>query len=444
LRLVSSELLPSHDTALVRTDARTGGLLERSYSLAVLSGEDRGKALTLRGTHTVGTSPDTDLPLTDPTVSRYHLELQARATGVRVRDLDSTNGTFLAGVRIREATIERDTTLLVGSTPVRIALEERSLGKPRSTGSAFGGALGECERMRGVFGVLERVSATDSTVLLCGETGTGKELLARGIHDASARATGPFVVVHCGAVVRDLVESELFGHAVGAFTGAVGSREGAFLSAHGGTLLLDEVGELPVDLQPKLLRALDTGAVKRLGADEYTPVDVRIVATTHRDLEAEIAAERFRGDLYYRLAVVTVQVPPLRERREDIPLLTSHFLAEAGRKGTQLPAELIGQLAAHDWPGNVRELQNAVERFLAGAAVELGAPAPPWKREVDRGKRAPYKQAKEDVVEAFTREYVTSLFQQCGRNLSEMARVAGIGRNHVRRLVRRYKLKADE
>jgi two-component system response regulator GlrR len=433
-------------TALIRLDAQTGTLRERKYALSVLSGAETGKRLDLEGTTLVGSSPEVDLTLTDPTVSRYHLELQVRITGVRLRDLGSTNGTFLSGVRIQEVTVEKDATLLVGATAVRISVEEENLGKPSSQRDRFGEALGKSQPMRELFGVLERVAATDSTVLLVGETGTGKELLARAIHDASPRRQRPFIVVSCGAIASELVESELFGHKRGAFTGAISDRPGAFVMADGGTLFLDEIGELPPELQPKLLRALDTGMVKTLGEDEHRSVDVRVVAATHRDLEEEIAAGRFRSDLFYRLAVVAARVPPLRERREDIPALARALLARMGRADFELQPELLATLSAHTWPGNVRELHNLVQRATAGADLELPKPEGDvgWLYKAGEAVEVPYKEAKDKLVEAFTRDYIAALLERCGGNISEVARVAGIARNYVHRLVKKYGLRATE
>jgi two-component system, NtrC family, response regulator GlrR len=435
---------PGARTALIRLDAQTGSLRERRYEIAVLTGPDTGKKLELAGTTTIGSSPDTDFPLTDPTVSRYHLELQVRVTGVRLRDVGSTNGTFLSGVRLQEVTIEKDATVLVGATPVRIQVLEKDLGKPISKQDRFGDALGTSPAMRQLFGILERVAATDSSVLLIGETGTGKEVLARGIHGASPRRNKPFIVVECGALAAELVESELFGHRRGSFTEASADRPGAFAMADGGTLFLDEVGELPLELQPKLLRALDTGTVKRLGDDDYKSVDVRVVAATHRDLEAEVDQGRFRSDLFYRLAVVAARIPPLRERREDLPLLAHHFLQLKGRADFELPQELLERLSSHTWPGNARELRNLVERATAGADLDLPSPEGDnaWFVRVGEAAGMPFKEAKDKLVEAFTRDYIAALLERCDGNISEVARVAGIARNYVHKLVKKYGLKA--
>jgi DNA-binding NtrC family response regulator len=282
---------------------------------------------------------------------------------------------------------------------------------------------------------------------LLGETGTGKEVLARAIHARSARAKMPFVVVDCGAVAPTLIESELFGHVRGAFTGAVSDRSGAFLEADGGTIFLDELGELPMELQPKLLRVLEAGTIRRVGEDKHRKVDVRVVAATHRDLEKEIDAGRFRRDLYYRLAVVLVTVPPLRDRLDDIPFLARHFVQQMGRGDFELPRALLARFAAYHWPGNVRELRNLVERALAGADIDPLPQEPQAARALSTGENLtdlPFKEAKERLVDSFAKEYLAALLEKCGGNISEAARQAGIARNYVHRLVQKYGLRGHD
>ncbi len=440
---------PISRSSLIRLDAAGGSLQERVHRIVIASGPQAGLSAPLEGTLIVGTHEDCGLRLTDDTVSRYHLELQARPEGVRVRDLDSTNGTFVAGVRIKEAIVDREGTFVAGKTALRVEVEQREVGAPVSEKTQFGRSLGRSLAMRRVFGVLERVAQTDATVLLMGETGTGKELLAEAVHLASPRKDKRFVVIDCSAVAPNLIESELFGHARGAFTGAVAERSGAFLQADGGTVFLDELGELPLELQSRLLRVLETGDVKRVGEDTVRKVDVRVVAATHRDLEAEVAAKRFREDLFYRLAVVTVKVPALRERLDDLPLLAEHFVSAHGRPAFNFSEALLSRLAAHRWPGNVRELRNVVERALAGGGLELGATAglgaqsaAPVAGSGPDVANLPFKEAKEKLVDAFTREYFTALLAKCDGNVSEVARTAGIARSHVHELLTKYSLKA--
>jgi transcriptional regulator with GAF, ATPase, and Fis domain len=433
--------------ALLRFDRSTGTIKERKYQVTVTGGAGVGQSKPIEGSLIIGSHPDAAITLNDSTVSRYHVELNARPDGVRVRDLESTNGTYLGGTRITEVIVEDQATLSVGKTTISIAMVESDLGKPDEQ-PTFGSAIGASTAMKQLFGILDRVSPSDSTVLLLGETGTGKEVMARTIHLKSKRGNRPFVVVDCGAVAPTLIESELFGHVRGSFTGAVSDRNGAFMEADGGTLFLDEVGELPLDLQPKLLRVLEAGTIRRVGEDKTRHIDVRVVAATHRDLEKEIELGNFRRDLYYRLAVVLVSVPPLRDRLDDLPLLTAHFVKDMGRGDFQIPRALMARFAAYHWPGNVRELRNLVERSLAGADV---APLP---IDLSTQPRAPvssegitdlpFKEAKERLVESFTKEYLVALLDKCGGNISQMAREAGIARNYVHRLVTKYGLKATE
>lgn len=423
---------------LLRTDRDTGALCKVEYQLTVQSGPNAGKKVRLDRTLVVGSDSKAGLRLTDPTVSRRHLELQPRADGVFVRDLGSTNGTEIAGMRVVEGLVAAEATIQVGSTSLQISMREENLGRPEGNGS-FGGVVGESAPMRRLFGILERVAATDSTVLIQGETGTGKEVIAESLHRGSLRCEKPFVVFDCGAVSASLIESELFGHVKGSFTGAIADRLGAFAEADGGTLFLDEIGELPPELQPKLLRVLENGVVKRLGDDTSRRVNVRVIAATHRDLEAAVKEKRFRQDLFFRLAVIQVHIPPLRERPGDIAPLARHFVDRMGRTDFVLSAHLLARLSAYSWPGNVRELRNVIERALSGELVELvpaeSSPPPGALTE------APFKVAKDRLVEEFTREYFEALSRACGGNLRKMARAAGVHRNHVQRLVAKYGLK---
>jgi len=421
----------------VRVDAATGRLRSREYRLTVVSGPSKGKSAALPAPIVLGSAEDAGFRLDDPAVSRYHAQLKPRSDGVWVKDLDSMNGISVGGARVQAALVENEATLTVGQSMVRISVFENDLGAPLGP-AALGEAVAESHAMRRVFGLLERLASADVPVVLQGETGTGKDVLARALHQISPRAAKPFVVFDCSAVAANLIESELFGHAKGAFTGAAADRRGAFQHADGGTLFLDEIGELPLELQPRLLRALESGQVKPLGDDTPRTVDVRIVAATHRDLEAATREGRFRQDLWFRLAVALVRVPPLRERVEDIPLLAQLFV---GRDFT-LPPQLIAKMTAYGWPGNVRELRNVVARATLGEANVLEAPAGPQKPAVVLD--LPFKEAKERLVDSFTRDYLEALLHRHGGNIARAARAAGLARPWLHKLAVKYGLKASE
>lgn len=349
--------------------------------LVVLSGPDKGKTLVLDQPElTIGSKDENHLILSDPTVSRKHAALTESAGVYVIRDLNSTNGTYLDGVLIREAVLEFGRTITLGETQIRFVPFQEKIEVYPSSKNAFGDVYGQSIQMRNIFGILEKVVPTDVTVILEGETGTGKELLARAIHTHSARSEGPFVVFDCGSIAENLVESELFGHEKGAFTGAIYSRQGVFEMARGGTLFLDEIGELASDLQPKLLRVLETREVKRLGGSETRRVDFRLVAATHRDLALEVKEGRFREDLFYRLSVLRLRIAPLRERKEDIPLITQQLLRNLTIEyktstAPEVTRETLEILNSYDWPGNIRELRNVLSRALAMGGKTVIRPA---------------------------------------------------------------------
>ena len=331
-----------------------------------------GKTIELdRDVVSVGTLKDNDVVLPDDSVSRKHCELVRAPEGWKVRDVGSTNGTTLAGTRIVEAFLTAGSVVGVGETKLRITPVDEVVAIDPALTDRFGDLIGGSLKMRQLFGVLERVAPTEVTVLIGGETGTGKELAARALHEHSKRAKGPFMIVDCAAVAANLIESELFGHEKGAFTGADRMRKGAFEAADGGTIFLDEIGELPLELQPTLLRVLERREVKRLGSNETRSVNVRVVAATHRDLPGLSKEGKFREDLYFRLAVVEVRLPGLRERLEDLPLLVGGWIEQTGGN---ISSEAIALLQTHSWPGNVRELRNVWERARALAGDEVIEP----------------------------------------------------------------------
>jgi DNA-binding NtrC family response regulator len=422
--------------------------------LTVKTGPDTGKTCTVdRDVVTVGKMRDCDLVLTDNSVSRRHLRItRTDADRWVLVDLGSTNGTFLHGARIREAPIEAGTVLRAGTVDIAFAPDRQDFDVPAWDQDRFGaGLLGRSLAMRRVFGMLSRIAETDATVLIQGETGTGKGQVAKAIHGASLRKGGPYVVVDCGAVQRQLVESELFGHEKGAFSGAYHQRSGAFELAGGGTVFIDELGELELDLQPKLLRVLDAREVRRIGGAAPLPIDIRVVAATRRDLHREVERGAFREDLFFRLSVVTIEIPPLRDRAEDIPLLVDHFLEEVAKmRGIEPPrfdAATMDRLTSHDWPGNVRELKNAVERAVllssvrAGSRLEIQGIGPKSSPRVEAfDPSQSFSEAKEKWLDERERAYVGWLLGAHDANVSAAARAARMDRKYLHKLMKKHGL----
>lgn len=430
--------------------------------IRILNGELKGGEAILLGDapFVIGASFEATLRLPDPSVSRRHLELVNRGGYVTARDLGSTNGSFFEGNRFVALDLGPGSVFRVGETELQIVAPAESTPLPPSEATAFGPLLGRSRRMREVFSILERAARSDATVLVTGETGTGKEVAAEAIHQASRRARGPFVVVDCASIPENLIESELFGHVKGAYTNAVSDRTGAFEAASGGTIFLDELGELPAPLQPRLLRVLETRRVKRIGENVQRPVDVRVIAATNRNLDDEVRARRFRSDLYFRLAVVRVCLPPLRERREDIPYLAAAFLEKYrerhGPSRIELTNEILGALTSYDWPGNVRELRNVIDQAasLSSAgldlALKLRARAEDEARDEADGAPGggssfapfldlPYKEARRAALEAFERAYAEHVVEKAGGNVTRAADLAQIHRNVLHRILGRVK-----
>jgi DNA-binding NtrC family response regulator len=396
----------------------------------------------------VGASVGCDLMLDDPAVSRRHAEICLVADGIRVRDLGSTNGIYYRGSRIESVVIASEATLELGDTKLEITRRSGPRVRP-SARSRFGGLIGKSVTMREVFAVLERVASTDATVLIEGESGTGKEIAARAIHDHSRRAEQPFVVVDCCATPEQLLESQLFGHQKGAFTGATTDRKGAFVEAHGGTLFLDELGELPLASQGKLLRALEAHTIQPVGSDRPRSVDVRVIAATNRNLAEMVAEKQFRFDLFHRLAIVHIEMPTLRDHLEDIPLLIEFFYEGRGIHPGRVAGDNLDMLRRYDWPGNVRELRNALERALVmvgpdGAAFEdllFQTGRVTWEVPSDTvDSELPFKAAKEAWTDRFEQRYLKDVFAAHGFNISQAATHAGINRNHFRKLLVKHGL----
>jgi transcriptional regulator with GAF, ATPase, and Fis domain len=437
----------------------------RKSRLVVVEGPESGRRLEIASERvTIGRSLICDLVLTDPSVSGTHCEIVASEAGFLLRDLGSSIGTSVGGVRVREAWLEPGVTLKLGDTVVRFEVGSGEVEIDLSRQEQFFELIGHSVRMREIFAVLEKVAAADLTVLIRGETGTGKELVARAIHRASKRAQRPLVVQDCSAIPANLIESTLFGHERGSFTGAADRRRGCFEHADGGTLFLDEIGELDISLQPKLLRVLETHEVQRVGGSRTIPVDVRVVAATNKDLRQMVNEGSFREDLYYRLSVVHVDLPPLRERPEDIPALVRQFLEESAKRGAHpasarftISNDAMTKLKAYPWPGNVRELKNTIERAVSLAdATELGVqdllPAsqktppiflPGGTAEQFVENETPFKDAKQKVIDAFEVQYIKALLDKHGDNISRSARAAGLTRYHLRELAKRYGLRGE-
>jgi len=415
----------------------------------VVQGPDLGTRVRIdQPTFVIGTGASADLRLTDDTVSREHLRLQLTQAGVRLRDEGSTNGTWIGPLRIHDTVLAASATVVIGSTSLAITVEAAPIDLPLSKNVAFGSAIGVSASMRHLFATLELASPSDATVLIEGESGVGKELLAQGIHLRSARAAGPFVAVDCGAIPPTLIESELFGHERGAFTGAERMRVGVFEQANEGTLFLDEIGELPLELQPKLLRALESREIRRVGGRGVVRIDARVVAATNRKLADAAAANTFRRDLYYRLAVVRAHVPPLRDRKEDvIPLALTLLRKIPGFESAEIPPPLASMLTSYAWPGNVRELRNVMERYAvlgpnAAALFDVGVAAPE-----SRGgdlSHLPFHEARKIALDRFERAYLPAVLERGGGVVTRAAALAQVGRGSFHRMLGRLRGGGDD
>src|SRR4051812_22918301 len=417
--------------------------LVRSWPELAWTDEAGAHKCAITGRTTLGSAPGAQVRIADREVSRLHAELEPTDRGTWVRDLGSRNGTSVENLLVGTALVPDGARIRVGGTEVVLRYPAAASPVELWPGESFGGLIGASTPMRELFAQMARVAQSDAPVLILGETGTGKELAARAIHDASARAAGPFVIVDCAALASSLIEGELFGYARGAFTGAVTAHAGSFEAAHGGTIFLDEIGELPLEMQPKLLRVLESREVKRLGESEHRPIDVRMVAATHRDLRRMVNAGAFREDLYFRIAVLPLVLPPLRSRPSDVPMLFRHFL----RDRRPLDPVSDGELSQMPWLGNVRELRNFVERACAfavkgpldgGGAADAGAPGTAPAAAVPFEQ--PFKDFRERWIDHGEREYVSRLLKRHGRNVALAAEQAGVDRTYLYRLIRKHGL----
>lgn len=428
---------------------------------------------------TIGATEDCDVFLDDETVSRQHCRIVQDGPDTLVVDLQSTNGTWVEGVRVGQAYLDPDVLLGVGNCIIRFNPVDEQMPITPSESERLGDIVGKSVKMREIFGILEKIAPTGATVIIEGETGTGKEVAARTVHQLSTRADAPFVVLDCGAVPENLIESELFGHEKGSFTGAVMSRKGLFEMAEGGTIFLDELGELALDLQPKLLRVLEQREVRRVGSNQPIPVNVRVVAATNRALAEEVEAGRFREDLFYRLSVVRLNLPPLRKRIEDVELLIRHFFhklpfnrdADGQLKLTDIAPDALDALRAYHWPGNVRELVNTIERACSFARTHTitlddlpgyisGTDAPydldmPASTTEDRNQfddvprpadlnEMPFKRAKEEWISSFEKDYISTLLARHSGNISSASREADIDRKYFRKLMYKHEIEVDD
>jgi transcriptional regulator with GAF, ATPase, and Fis domain len=435
----------------------------RRCKLVVLSGPERGAEHVISSdVIRVGKASENDLVVTDDTVSRVHFEIVRDAKGYLLRDLKSTNGTFLDGAEIREAYIRAGSIISAGAAELKFTPFEERIEILPSDKEQLGAMTGRSRAMREIFGLVERIAPTDATVLIEGETGTGKDMIARTLHDLSRRRQGPFIVVDCGAVAGTLIESELFGHEKGSFTGAIATRQGAFELASGGTVFLDELGELSLDLQPKLLRVIEQRELRRVGGSKTIKVDLRILAATRKDLRSEVEKGKFREDLYFRLNVVPIVAPALRERREDIPLLIDLFMRQLARPSSSngadgesrlaLSEQTMAGLMGHDWPGNVRELRNVIERALALGSDPGALVAPLGDRPLIGSSSSlpfefapglPFRDEKERWNEMFERRYLSWLLRRAEGNISKAARDADMDRKYLHKLLKKYGIDPD-
>jgi two-component system, NtrC family, nitrogen regulation response regulator GlnG len=410
----------------------------------------RGQPSPLRlesGTCVIGAGSEADLVIDSETVSRRHAELRLVPEGVRVTDLGSKNGCFYLGQRFQSMSLQPGSRCRLGSVEIEISVDREALsGEPANTVDRYGDICGVSGAMRLLFDQLVRLEGSNVNLVVAGESGTGKELVARAVHEHSALRRGPFVVVNCGALDRQLVRSELFGHQKGAFTGAVRRHVGAFEAANGGSLFLDEIGELPLDVQPVLLRALEQRRITPVGSHDEVPVEVRLIAASHRDLASEVQRGAFREDLFYRVQVVRLLLPPLRERLEDVPVLAQAFARSHGV--ASLPEEFTRALACHHWPGNVRELRNAVEAYLALGVLPT-APDAGKSHDIDLAlsrfvnPEQTYAAQKDEILQRFTRAYLERLLEATGGNQSRAARQSGLERSYLGKLLGRLGLRRE-
>ena len=442
---------PFQDVTVNATPALDAGLGTLNFRLVVDEGLDAGLVVPLPGTGPaailVGQSPVCAVRLRDPRVSRRQATLEVQGSRVRLVDQRSTNGTTVQGVSVMDAWLSGGERVVVGDTAFHVEATAPAKSVDPPPAGQFGRLVGGSLQMRRLYPLWERLARSSVPIVIEGETGTGKEVLAEAIHEHSARSRMPFIVFDCTTVAPALAESELFGHERGSFTGAVGARRGLFEQAHGGTLFLDEIGDLDLSLQPKLLRAVERGEIRRVGSDQSRHVDIRIISATRRNLDEAVAAGRFRDDLFHRLMVGRIEMPPLRSRHGDIAMLARHFWSELGGSGP-IPEEVLTRWEQSAWPGNVRALRNTIARTIAvgDLETEVASPdgdvatsaTPDWiDRVLDR--RLPLPTARQQVVDAFERRYIARLLDEHGGDTAAAAAASGIARRYFNLLRARHK-----
>lgn len=429
-------------TIVTRDHLGTPTHFERRFpALSILEpGANEPRVLRVEDELVIGSAPGLAVRLEDPRASRMHAQIELRDDGAWITDLSSLNGTWVESVRVERARLHHGAWIHIGGSRIRVDYEAHPTPVKLWPVDSFGPLLGRSVAMRQVFHQLDRAARSDATTLILGETGTGKDLAARAIHEASDRARAPMSVIDCGALSPQLLESELFGHVRGAFTGAIGDRPGAIEAADGGTVFLDEIGELLLELQPKLLRVLESRTVRRVGENEPRPVDVRFVAATHRDLRSMVNEGSFREDLYFRLAVLSVRLPPLRKRSDDLPMLVERLLPEGS--DVEVDDRLLSELRTRAWRGNIRELRNHVERLalfgrelppgLLTTAAEAALPDPPLDR--------PFHEVRAEWVDHLELRYLRGILERSDGNIAEAARSAGLNRSYLYRLLKKHSL----
>jgi DNA-binding NtrC family response regulator len=425
-----------------------------SFLLLVAEGPDKGRKFVLDSSSPsrllTGKSASCQLCLTDPSVSRRHAAFDVVERRLRLTDLGSSNGTFVNGISIVEVYLDGGEFVRMGQTVFHVQQEDKGKEVTLSQRRTFGRVVGASEEMRRLYPLCERLAGSDVPVLIEGETGCGKEVLAESLHEMGPRASGPFIVFDCMSAPPTLLESALFGHEKGSFTGATNSRSGVFEQAHRGTLLIDEIGDLDISLQPKLLRAVQRMEVQRVGGSKPIKVDVRVMSATRRNLDEEVQAGRFRDDLFFRLNVARIELPPLRQRRGDVALLARHFWEMLGGKGRPIPQALMERLEAYSWPGNVRELYNTIARNLAlgelaGEMIGDGSrlsDGPAYTGEIVEhqdgtdfideivARHMPLPEARQQVMDEFERRYIDAALSTHGGNVTKAAAASGVGRRY--------------